>query len=126
MADGPVIVHGESCRCPVLPVTLILPFAHASVAALGEGMEIVSFGVDRTLEEVLDEGVERLQNKSTWKLWTWVPDNDEFYEAEAFRSFVLVRSSSRGTGAFNCREVTWGCDQGMGLHGSLSWQIDTL
>lgn len=58
-------------------------------------MEIVSFGGERTLEEVLDEGVDRLKNKSTWKLWTWLPENDEFYEAEAFRTFVLVRNSCR-------------------------------
>lgn len=54
-------------------------------------MEIVSFGGERTLEEVLDEGVGRLKHKSTWKLWSWIPENDEFYEAEAFRTFVLVR-----------------------------------
>ena len=54
---------------------------------------------DRTLEEVLDEGVARLGGKSTWKLWTWAPDNEEalFFEAEAFRTFVLVRGR-RGRG----------------------------
>ena len=53
---------------------------------------------DRTLEEVLDEGVARLGGKSTWKLWTWAPDNEEalFFEAEAFRTFVLVRGRRGG------------------------------
>jgi hypothetical protein len=60
-------------------------------------MEIVSIGGERTLEEVLDEGVDRLKHKSTWKLWTWPPEDDEFYEAEAFRTFVLVRVQHDGS-----------------------------
>ncbi|GAX74273.1 hypothetical protein CEUSTIGMA_g1722.t1 [Chlamydomonas eustigma] len=60
-------------------------------AALGEGLELITTGMDRTMEEVLDEGVQRLKDKSTWKLWTWMPDNEEFYEAEAFRAYVTEK-----------------------------------
>ena len=55
-------------------------------------MEIISMPMDRTLEEVLDEGVQRLKQRPTWKLWTWTPETEEFYEAEVFRTFVVVRS----------------------------------
>jgi hypothetical protein len=69
------------------------PHTLASAAALGEGLELITTGMDRTMEEVLDEGVQRLKDKSTWKLWTWMPGNEEFYEAEAFRAFVTVNDA---------------------------------
>lgn len=48
--------------------------------------------LETSMEEVLDEGVKRLQEKSTWKLWQWAADNTEFFEAEAFRQHVMVRN----------------------------------
>ena len=41
---------------------------------------------ERTLEEVLDEGVARLSKSTTWKLWNWSEHSDEvFVDAEEFR-----------------------------------------
>ena len=48
------------------------------------------FEVEPSLEEVLDEGVRRLKEKETWKLWTWPLDGTEFFDADAFRAHVTV------------------------------------
>ena len=37
------------------------------------------------LVEVLDEGVGRLREKSTWKVWQWPVGGQEFFDAESFR-----------------------------------------
>ncbi len=44
-----------------------------------------------SMDEVLEQGVQRLQDKGTWKLWQWAPDNLELFEAEAFRQHITVR-----------------------------------
>ncbi len=56
---------------------------------MGDGMDLVA--MEPTLEEVLDEGVRRLKDKGTWKLWSWMPEGEEFFDAEAFRTFITVR-----------------------------------
>lgn len=44
----------------------------------------------QNLNEVLDEGVSRLQDKSTWKVWQWPNGGPEFYDAESFRCFDII------------------------------------
>ena len=89
-----IFVPPNPCDCRTLVQgslsDMIMLARHSSAAALGEGMELVSMPYDRTLEEVLDEGIQRLKQRPTWKLWTWAPETDEFFEAEAFRTFVVV------------------------------------
>lgn len=41
------------------------------------------------MDEVLEEGLSRLQNKPTWKLWHWPLDGEEFYDADSFRWVLL-------------------------------------
>jgi hypothetical protein len=49
----------------------------------------LEFGaLEGTIDEVLDAGVERLKERTTWKLWTWPAEETEFTDAEAFRGFV--------------------------------------
>lgn len=67
----------------------------ASLTAM-EGMENADMLLEPNLEEVLQEGVNRLKERSTWKLWTWpsqpMPhvEQKEFVEAEAFRQHLVV------------------------------------
>ena len=72
--------------------------AAAAAAALEEPVDLsvlVNGGIfERTLEEVLDEGVARLGSSSTWKLWSW-GDGEVFIEAEAFRVSVEWPSGCR-------------------------------
>lgn len=42
-------------------------------------------------EEVLDEGIRRLRSHGTWKLWSWMSEGEEFYDAEAFRNFLTEK-----------------------------------
>jgi hypothetical protein len=39
-----------------------------------------------SLEDVLDEGIRRLQDKGTWKVWQFA--GSEFYDQESFRSHL--------------------------------------
>jgi hypothetical protein len=48
--------------------------------------------LEGTIDEVLDAGVERLKERTTWKLWTWPGEETEFTDAEAFRSFVTDKN----------------------------------
>ncbi|KAG1660965.1 hypothetical protein FOA52_005590 [Chlamydomonas sp. UWO 241] len=61
--------------------------APAAAADSAEADELA----EPTLEEVLDEGVRRLGERGTWKLWSWMAECEEFYDAEAFRNFVTER-----------------------------------
>ena len=38
------------------------------------------------LDEIFEEGTRRLLGKSTWKLWQWLPEDQEFFDADSFRS----------------------------------------
>lgn len=57
----------------------------------GEHLDMLAMGMEPSLEEILDEGVARLKERSTWKLWTWTPDGQEFTDAEAFRQHVVEK-----------------------------------
>lgn len=59
-----------------------------------EPLDLISVGLEPTLEEILDEGARRLKERSTWKLWAWPLDNQEFVDADAFRSHVTVSMMS--------------------------------
>jgi Ubiquitin carboxyl-terminal hydrolase len=62
----------------------------ASEAELAEaaaaGQVILTF--DPTLDEVLDEGLERSKASGTWKVWHWPPDKAEFKDTEAFKEHM--------------------------------------
>lgn len=72
---------------------LLFLTADAAAAALAEspdGELQYPTEMDSSLEEVLDEGVRRLDGKTTWKVWQWPADQMEFYDAESFRLHVTV------------------------------------
>lgn len=46
----------------------------------------MEFGVEVSLEDVLVEGIRRLQDKGTWKVWQF--GGAEFYDQDSFRSFL--------------------------------------
>jgi len=67
-----------------------------------EGMENAEILLlEPNLDEVLSEGVSRLKERSTWKLWTWPTqptphvEQREFVEAEAFRQYLVVSGGLR-------------------------------
>lgn len=67
--------------------------ADAAAAALAEspdGELQYPTDMESPLEEILDEGVRRLDSQTTWKVWQWQPDQMEFYDAESFRLHVTV------------------------------------
>eukprot|EP00983_Pelagomonas_calceolata_P044196 1139200-Pelagomonas_calceolata.AAC.2 len=79
--------------------------------------------LEPNLDEVLNEGVNRLKERSTWKLWTWPTqptphmEQREFVEAEAFRQHLVVRKQRVGVegrgreergGACGWRRRMWG------------------
>ena len=54
--------------------------------AVEEPTELLEFGVETSLEEVLEEGIRRLQEKETWKLWQY--QGVELYDADTFRQHM--------------------------------------
>ncbi len=64
----------------------LLPLAAAEIDC--EQLDMIAMGLEPTMEEVLEEGVNRLKARSTWKLWTWPLDQKEFTDAEAFRQHI--------------------------------------
>ena len=70
------------------PATLCHACAVAEVD--GEPLDLLAVGLEPTLEEVLEEGVSRLKDRTTWKLWTWPIDQKEFLDGEAFRTHITV------------------------------------
>ena len=38
-----------------------------------------------SLDDTLEKGIQRLLEKSTWKLWQWSPGEPEFSDADSFR-----------------------------------------
>ncbi|WIA33521.1 hypothetical protein OEZ86_006646 [Tetradesmus obliquus] len=55
--------------------------------AAAEGGDLAEYAaLDVPLEEVLAEGLRRLNNQDTWKVWQF--DGQEFYDADAFRAHV--------------------------------------
>jgi hypothetical protein len=47
--------------------------------------------LEPSIEDILKEGMKRLKDRKTWKVWQWLPDGTELYEAEAFRQHIAVR-----------------------------------
>lgn len=73
---------------------VLLPWSTVAEAD-GEPLEAMPMGLDPTLEDMLDEGLARLKERGTWKLWIWAShtgEQKEFLQAEAFRQYVTVRS----------------------------------
>lgn len=68
-------IHKRACCPPCRPA-----FAAA------EGAELVEYAVDMPLEDVLAEGLRRLNSQDTWKVWQF--NGQEFYDAESFRSHI--------------------------------------
>jgi hypothetical protein len=64
---------------PLLLLLLLLP-------AVESGGDLVEFGLGVSLEDVLSEGIRRLQDKGTWKVWQF--GNTEFFDQESFRSYL--------------------------------------
>lgn len=68
----------------------------AFLCTASEGLEHAEVLLEPNLEEMLQEGVHRLKERSTWKLWTWPSEptphmeQKEFVEAEAFRQHLVV------------------------------------
>ena len=57
----------------------------AEIAAGAEPIPGTPLPPEPTLDEVLEEGLSRLQDKPTWKLWNWPLDGEVFYDADSFR-----------------------------------------
>ncbi len=62
----------------------------AEFAAEHPHTAITAINLEPTLEDILEEGVKRLQEKGTWKLWQWPRDGRKFYEADSFRQILLT------------------------------------
>mmetsp|Transcript_9701 Transcript_9701/g.26290 ORF Transcript_9701/g.26290 Transcript_9701/m.26290 type:complete len:665 (+) Transcript_9701:145-2139(+) len=66
--------------------------------------------LEPNLDEVLNEGVNRLKERSTWKLWTWPTqptphmEQREFVEAEAFRQHLVDNHISEDLSRFLPRD----------------------
>jgi hypothetical protein len=58
----------------------------ALLVAVDEPTELVEFGIETSLEEVLEEGIRRLQEKETWKVWQY--QGVEVYDADTFRQHM--------------------------------------
>lgn len=56
--------------------------------AVEEAGDLLEFGLEASMEEILDEGLQRLQGKETWKLWQWPDDGAEFFDADSFRQHM--------------------------------------
>lgn len=69
-----------------------MPFLPSFAAELGEEGEYLV--MEPALEETLEEGILRMRDKGTWKVWTWPAgsgaEQHAFYDSEAFRSFIMV------------------------------------
>ncbi|KAL3153768.1 hypothetical protein ABBQ32_013356 [Trebouxia sp. C0010 RCD-2024] len=59
----------------------------AEAAELNDGTTI-TVSLEPGLDEIFDEGTRRLQEKSTWKLWQWPPQEREFFDADSFRQYA--------------------------------------
>lgn len=53
-------------------------------AELNDGTTI-TVSLEPGLDEIFEEGSRRLLEKSTWKLWQWPPEEQEFFDADSFR-----------------------------------------
>jgi hypothetical protein len=75
---------GHSHACPYHPC-----------CAEPELIDAGAYIIEPALDEILEEGIKRLQQKETWKVWQWPPDNADFFDADAFRQYMQVRRGRR-------------------------------
>eukprot|EP01025_Chloroclados_australasicus_P065657 TRINITY_DN8944_c1_g1_i2.p1 TRINITY_DN8944_c1_g1~~TRINITY_DN8944_c1_g1_i2.p1 ORF type:complete len:1698 (-),score=169.93 TRINITY_DN8944_c1_g1_i2:1184-6277(-) len=83
-------------RCELLQLSLDDLHVHAKELvyrsrqrleqALQSNNPVLPFDLEN-YEEILNVGIQRLKDKGTWKLWTWMSDK-KFTDMESFRSFV--------------------------------------
>jgi hypothetical protein len=73
------------------------------LCCLAEGYELLGPPLqdgymETPLVEVLEEGIARLQDKATWKLWEFTADMEtaQFTDADSFRQYVQVGAASAG------------------------------
>ena len=57
----------------------------AEIAAGAEPIPGAPIAQEPTMDEVLEEGLARLQTKPTWKRWQWPLSGQEFNDADSFR-----------------------------------------
>ncbi|KXZ54862.1 hypothetical protein GPECTOR_4g934 [Gonium pectorale] len=57
----------------------------------GEPLDPALLELEPSIEDVLEEGIKRLKEKGTWKLWQWPTDNAAMYDAESFRQHVTEK-----------------------------------
>ncbi|GLI67376.1 hypothetical protein VaNZ11_011557 [Volvox africanus] len=57
----------------------------------GEPLDPALLELEPSIEDVLEEGIKRLQDKGTWKLWQWPADNAALYDAESFRQHITEK-----------------------------------
>ena len=57
----------------------------AEIAAGAEPIPGAPLAPEPTMDEVLEEGISRLHERSTWKLWQWPLASKEFTDADSFR-----------------------------------------
>ena len=47
-----------------------------------------------TVEELFEEGIERLNYRETWKLWKWPEDEKVFYSPDDFKCALVYSLQS--------------------------------
>ncbi|GFR52505.1 hypothetical protein Agub_g15080 [Astrephomene gubernaculifera] len=57
----------------------------------GEPLDPALLELEPSIEDVLEEGIRRLKEKGTWKLWQWPADNTSVYDAESFRQHITEK-----------------------------------
>ncbi|EFJ48600.1 hypothetical protein VOLCADRAFT_104654 [Volvox carteri f. nagariensis] len=57
----------------------------------GEPLDPALLELEPSMEDVLEEGIKRLKEKGTWKLWHWPADNAALYDAESFRQHITEK-----------------------------------
>ncbi|GLC41576.1 hypothetical protein PLESTM_001216400 [Pleodorina starrii] len=57
----------------------------------GEPLDPALLELEPSIEDVLEEGIKRLKEKGTWKLWQWPADNSALYDAESFRQHITEK-----------------------------------
>ena len=66
--------------------------ARAKAQAEAETAEHLAAGrvvlaLEPPLDETLEVGLQRSQERGTWKMWRWPPENAEFHDSEVFRKY---------------------------------------
>ena len=57
----------------------------AACAEYGDTVEVPIPNLEPSMDELFDEGIKRMQERGTWKLWAFPPANKTFYDAESFK-----------------------------------------